>query len=88
MRKSTFVLAAVIFRIAGLFGGHFYSNSAAQERVPATMKWEYRILDSQTFTRQDELQAEFNKLGESGWELVTAHHNSSFNQYVMKRAKR
>lgn len=60
------------------------ATSAAESRTDTARKWEYRVLTKEQLpdTPARDLAAALNKLGDEGWELVTAG-----STYIFKRPK-
>ena len=78
-------LAAVLPMLAVAVGVLPFSAASAAEPKPAVVfRWEYRVLTEEQVTAlgKKELTAGLNKLGDDGWELVTAGA-----RYIFKRPK-
>lgn len=47
------------------------SPSRAQEKVPAPIQWEYKVITIFLPEKEGMLEKSLNELGEKGWELVS-----------------
>jgi hypothetical protein len=77
------ISTSFILLILGIVGGSQVAGAAEPKLEPAT-KWEYRVLskDEMLELGKKDLVAGLNKLGDEGWELVTAEPT-----YIFKRPK-
>ncbi len=75
-------LAAVLAVAVGVLS--FSAASAAEPKSAVVFRWEYRVLTEEQVTAlgKKDLTAGLNKLGDEGWELVTAGA-----RYIFKRPK-
>lgn len=78
MNRTRCSLLAAMAILGLLAASLTFSRASAQEKVPApTQRWEYRTVRGLNVS-------EFNKVGESGWELCAA---GSTTLFVFKRPK-